>query len=218
MPKISPPISFADYQQLFRVIYTVLNHENKIDKKNAPNLSKACYFFNSIGARILRDHHGLDAFPVVGNAAYCLTRNPHSVLYFASYQDGKWDSEGDNAHCWIMANGWHIDLLAPMFPEISKNGGLPPCKARMMCKPLDESKESINDLVNPGDFLAAPNLERTQRDLEEIHKKNIFRDWVDICNMWYEKLPQKIDDSVKIEHGDEIALVNLERKIIDGKW
>jgi hypothetical protein len=66
------PLSFQEYERLFRAIHAVVANEDS-------EPAKACLFFGIAGAHILRTHHKLAAArPVAGFAGYNLLLGAHN--------------------------------------------------------------------------------------------------------------------------------------------
>lgn len=112
------PLSFANYQRLYRVILTVLN---SVDAHTA----HACKFFAIAGAYILSKTHGLEASPRFGSAFYRVNDTSGFVMSFTdmeSLQRNELDSHPEAFHAWIECEDVIIDLLAPSPFNLVKEG------------------------------------------------------------------------------------------------
>ena len=207
-----PPISPVDYRTIFRTIYSVLGNEKG-------DLTKSCFHFNMFASEILRQHYGLRAIPYVGIAAYCISQDPKSIIGFFELCDGIPDPHGGNIHCWIHVDGWHIDFMAPLFPEVAKLGDMPPCNRMQFCKPISLGKDHPNDLQQAGDFFALPDKERTLSVVDELAKKPANADLMSICCAWFRKPPVKMQESILIGKGNQgPSSVHFSRIQITGSW
>jgi Protein of unknown function (DUF2026) len=207
-----PPIKQADYRRIFRTIYSVLSNEEG-------DLTKSCFHFNFFASSILHQHYNLQAIPYVGNAGYCISEDPHSLICFFDLKDGLLHPQGENVHCWIHLNGWHIDFMAPLFPELAKIGKMPPCSRMQFCKPISHGKEHPNDLQLAGDFFAWPDKERTLSVVEELAKKPANADLMSICCDWFRKPPLKMQENILIGKGiNDTAKVHLSNIQIANSW
>lgn len=211
-PMKKPPISNADYQRIFRTAYSIL-------ERDTPDLTKACYHINSIGALILRKHYGIDARPVVGFAAYMLDEKTRFIVIFGDLAEQVIDREGPNSHCWITTGDWHIDFMAPLFPELTKAANYPKCEPRMFCKPAHLGKNSLDDLKRAGDFFEWPHEEKTKSHLTEVFGKPAFQDLADIVCQWFRKPPAPMLKSIPIgTQKGEIYEVRLSDIRMIGSW
>jgi hypothetical protein len=209
---LKPPISGADYLRIFRTIYSVLEPE-------VSDFTGACYLFNTIGSALLLEYYGIQAIPVVGQAGYCLDGENRVLLVYASLKDGLVDREGKDAHCWLNADGWHIDFMAPLFPLIAKKGNLPLCKAKMMCKRLSEMKSSFDELKKSGDFFLWPDVDRTHKEISRIISTPSVRDSAQLCSIWFEKPPQKMKQFLPIsDEAGRVYQISLTKMGIEGSW
>lgn len=75
------PLSVADYQRLYQVIYSVLAAAEG-------SAHRACSFFTVAGVTLLRDHYKMEATISAGLAVYKL--NPDSVLSSAGRKATGW--------------------------------------------------------------------------------------------------------------------------------
>ncbi|HCJ73685.1 MAG TPA: DUF2026 domain-containing protein, partial [Agrobacterium sp.] len=127
-------IKQTDYQRIYRVINSLLLAQNA-------DPASASMYFSTFGAFILQQHYKVKAVPKGGLAAYNLGGK---VLLFADHRDdGYVTGAGENFHCWIEADGWAIDFMAPAFADSARGLSVP---AKMFQRPLSAMASSINDL------------------------------------------------------------------------
>lgn len=101
-------IKQTDYHRIYRVINSLLISQNA-------DPASASMYFSTFGAFILQQHYKVKAVPKGGLAAYNLGG---TVLLFADHrEDGYVTGAGENFHCWVEADGWAIDFMAPAFSE-----------------------------------------------------------------------------------------------------
>ena len=133
-------IKQTDYHRIYRVINSLLVSQNA-------DPASASMYFSTFGAFILQQHYKVKAVPKGGLAAYNLGG---TVLLFADHrEDGYVTGAGENFHCWVEADGWAIDFMAPAFSQGSDALSVP---AKMFQRPLSAMSASINDLGQSGDF------------------------------------------------------------------
>ena len=195
MPKRStPPITLPEYERLFRTIHAVVANEQG-------DPTKACLFFAVAGAYLLKRHHKLSsACPVAGVAGYNLRTPTNFSLVFGKSENDTLVSDTDNFHCWVEADGWVVDLMAPLFDEMApadRKGAVIP--RFMFQKPMIVEVNTIS-LDTPGATLHLPNDRLTTELIQGFTEKPAHSDLVRICDQWYARPPRKITPSIGIEH------------------
>ena len=214
MPKRStPPITLPEYEQLFRTIHAVVKNEQG-------DPAKASLFFAVAGAFLLKKHHKLgSACPVAGVAGYNLRTPSNFSLVFGRLENDSVVSDSSRYHCWIEADGWVIDLMAPLFDDmasIDRKGAVIP--RWMFQKPLLADASSIS-LDTPGAYLHVPNHRLTTELMKGFTGKPAYTDLVRICEQWYVRPPRKIAPSVGIEdRSGAVMEVFLSPIRIAGVW
>lgn len=212
------PLSFADYQRLYRVILTVLN---SVDAHTA----RACKFFAITGAYILSKTHGLEASPRFGSAFYRVNDTSGFVMSFTdmeALQRNELDSHPKAFHAWIECEDVIIDLLAPLFRE-NLLSLQPDSKLRlprkMFQKPISQMAPSPFNLVKEGDFYLAVNPALTNEMIMDFTSRNMNTDLSEICRQWYKPTPKAIPPQLEIGSDDGIrTIMNLDTTELVGKW
>ncbi len=144
-------IKQTDYHRIYRVINSLLINENA-------DPASASMYFSTFGAFILEHHYKVKAKPKGGLAAYNLDGK---LILFADHRDdGHVTGAGENFHCWVEADGWAIDFMAPAFPQAVETLDVP---SRMFQRPLASMAPSINELGQSGDFFYKYEPEATAR-------------------------------------------------------
>ena len=205
-------ISRADYQQIFRTIYSVLMHEKA-------DLPRACVAFNVIGAVLLNEFYGIQSRPFAGIASYCVCSDPRSVILFAD-QSGSQLTPADKAfHCWIETKDWVIDFSTPLFPLITKEKNFPDPGRKMMQRKIASSKHSPQDLAIQGDFFLAPDQDFTLYTLKKFAEVPFHRDLIEICRRWFVRPPDRMMPVIGLanQHG-KVAEVPFLRYEVIGAW
>ena len=200
----------ADYQRIFRTIYSVLVDETV-------DLTKACVAINTIGASILKQFYGLDAHPFAGIAGYCV--KPESVILFATNRKGILEADDGGFHCWIETEDWVVDFTTPLFPKLLEGSAMPNLGAKMMQRRYVSAKKSPQELVSSGDYFIHADIDFTKHALTKFASKQGHHDLVNICLNWYERPPKAMMNSIRIgnEKG-EIREVLLSRYEVVGEW
>ncbi|MDB6119523.1 MAG: hypothetical protein JWO08_3304 [Verrucomicrobiaceae bacterium] len=205
-------ISRADYQQIFRTIYTVLAHENV-------DLTAACVGFNIVGAVILNEFYKIVARPMAGIAGYCVNSEPRSVVMFASDVDGILVPTDGGFHCWIETEEWVVDFTTPLMPLIVKGRSLPDPGPKMMQRRICSAKETPEDLDRAGDFFVHPNQSFTNHTLEQFAKVPFHHDLISICRQWYKRPPRQMRPIIGIgDQNGKVSEVSFSRYQVVGEW
>jgi len=108
-------ITLPDYRRIYFTIHSLLIADSV-------NSHEASMLFSIYAAQILKRHYAISAQPVVGAAAYHLGLQA-KTLVFGDYQAGCLQSTDSQHHCWVEAEGWIIDFMAPLFPVLVKRAG-----------------------------------------------------------------------------------------------
>lgn len=200
-------IKQSDYHRIYRVINSLLMNENA-------DPATASMYFSTFGAFILKQHYKLDATPKGGLAAYNLDG---TVILFADHrEDGFVTGAGENFHCWVEADGWAIDFMAPAFSESAKELSV---SSKMFQRPMSDMAISINEIEKSGDFFYLSEPEATARRFAEWRKHAMIGDLATIAAKWFRKSPRQIPSSISIEgqHG-AIKEVPLVGNSLVGAW
>lgn len=206
------PITDADYKQIFQVLYSLIGSETE-------DLTNKCYHFNILGCMLLSEFYQIEAHPVVGIAGYCLGGSPVKRLIYGEEQYGTIRSDGEQDHCWVITEEWHIDFMAPLFPEILVKGDLPACERKIMMKHASEAKDSLDDLLQEGDYFVSINPEKTERRMRDFLDSPYHRSLATICNFWFKKPPCELRESIPIKDQDgQKSLITLKDLEITGSY
>jgi hypothetical protein len=184
------------------------------------DLSKSCLFFGIIGSAILRTHYRFSAFPVVGAALFNLGGQKNDILTFATNENGVLQSSNDGFHCWIEADGWVVDFMAPLFQEmLASKGHARNLGRKMFQKPVAESIGSQLELEQEGAFYCEPNPELTKQLIHGFTETPAYVDLVNISVKWYRPLPKKMVDTIGIGNArGEVKPVRLSPLRVGGAW
>ena len=201
-------IKLKDYERIYKVINSIVRNEGA-------DPSVCCIFFSAYGAYILSKHFKVNAYPRAGLAAYHLG-GVGNALIFGEECEGGFTGENEAFHCWVEADGWAIDFMAPAFSLIDKKMAIPP---KMFQKPLSEMAESPFDLAQSGDFYLSSTPEVTARKMSILSKSMAYSDLADICAQWFKKSPKKMHKSIPIADakGNQNNVPLLGRSVI-GRW
>lgn len=210
---IRPLIPLADYQRIFRVIHSVL------DSVDA-NIPAAGFFFSVTAAQILKKFYKLNAYPVAGAAFYLISPDQSGALSFGTLDGDKVDSNSDAFHCWVQADGYVMDFMAPVYQELLAAAGHTLMVPRLMFqKPLTSMAESPTALHVPGDFRLEPNLALTRELLQQFMNKPALNNLSQVCVDWYQKPPKALGTDLSL-HGEagEEGKIRLSKLQLSGAW
>lgn len=193
-----PPLTLPEYERVFRTIHGVLQNDDS-------EPSKECLFFAIAGAFMLSKHHGLNAFPRCGAAAYNLNTVTNAVLVLGALDTGTLVSNDESFHCWIEVDGWIVDFTAPLFNDmidpIRAGQKIPP---KMFQKTPRARPSSLNDLNAPGAYCHAVDGKLHNELMSSFRDLPANGDLVQICAEWYRPPPKKVADSIQVfdQHGN----------------
>jgi hypothetical protein len=206
-------IPLKDYERIFKTTYSILKSENA-------KIESSCIYFSIFGANILKEHYKLDAKVHAGIAGYKVGSGEKNVLMFAEIDGDNLACTQNGFHCWVEVDGWFLDFMAPIFPNVMKaSGSNESCKAMMMQKNLDQMSENIDALTNLGDFFLSSYPNRREEISKDFFSKPANTDLLKICSQWYKKPPRKILKDIPISNGKgTINNVQLTNKSVVGVW
>lgn len=194
-----PPITLIEYERLFRVIHGVLAH-------TTAEPAQASLFFAIAGAFVLKRQHKLQSVsPAVGAAGYALPAPARSPLLFGLPEADTLQADDNHHHCWIEADGWIIDLYAPLFDTLlaadQKTGPLP---ARMFQRQRSPDT-SLAALDVPNGALHRINERLTTARLDHFASRPSEAELVRLCALWYARPPKKLAPALGLAGPDNIT-------------
>ena len=207
------PVPFKDYRRIYCTIHSLLESGDH-------DLSRSCIYFSLAGAAILREQYQLEANVFMGLAAIKVCEGEKEILTFGQIVNNQVRSTHSGFHSWIEVGEWFIDFTAPQYPKILESSFISnKCPSKMFQRHFSEMVERPNELKSVGDFFFHPNkqLADEMTDIFIANPKNI--DFVNICNDWYCKPPNKIKRSILL--GNTIGktkTVELKAIPISGEW
>ncbi|MES5098829.1 DUF2026 family protein [Agrobacterium sp. BA1120] len=200
-------IKQTDYHRIYRVINSLLSNENA-------DPTTASMYFSTFGAFILEHHYKVKAKPKGGLAAYNL--DGKRILFADHRDDGHVTGAGENFHCWVEADGWAIDFMAPAFSQAAAELAVP---AKMFQRPLSSMAPSINDLNQSGDFFYKSEPEATARRFADWRKQAMIGDLASIAAGWFRKSPKQMQSSISVsDQSKESRIIPLSGNALTGAW
>ena len=200
-------IKQSDYHRIYRVINSLLLNENA-------DPATASMYFSTFGAFILEHHYKVKAKPKGGLAAYNLGG---TMLLFADHRDdGHVTGAGENFHCWVEAEDWVIDFMAPAFPQAAQSLSVP---AKMFQKPLSSMASSINDLSQSGDFFFKHEADAMAKRFADWRKHGMIGDLASIAAGWFRKSPKQMQSDISvIDSNGKSRTIPLVGNMLIGSW
>ena len=214
MPKrITPPITLPEYERLFRTLHAVA-----LSERNDP--AKDSLFFAVAGAYLLKRHHKqASACPVAGGARYHLPAPIDFSMVFGTVQNDTLAADADHFHCWIEADGWIIDLMAPLFDEMAPADRKGPAIPRFMFQKPAMAETNAAPLETPAAYAHMPNHRLTTDLINDFTKNPAYFDLVRVCDQWYARPPRKMASSIGIsDHTGTTKTVTLSPLRLVGAW
>lgn len=200
-------IKQTDYHRIYRVINSLLVNENA-------DPASASMYFSTFGAFILEHHYKVKAKPKGGLAAYNL--DGKMILFADHRDDGHVTGAGENFHCWVEADGWAIDFMAPAFAEAAQGLSVP---SKMFQRPLSDMAASINDLSQSGDFYYKSEPEATARRFADWRKHAMIGDLASVAAGWFRKSPRQMQSSISVvDQSDKSTTIPLVGHALQGAW
>lgn len=200
-------ITRSNYERIYRVINSILQNEGA-----DPSIS--CIFFAGFGSYILERHFHIDARPRAGLAAFRFEGGDQVV--FGEMGEEGFTGEADSFHCWLEADGWVIDFMAPAFSQLNPAMPIP---AKMFQRPISRMALDFDGLRSPGDFFLRSSDQSTAKHMSVLASRRAYEDMAEIAVQWFKKDPKKMLKSIGI--GDQtgsIKSVPLVGEPLRGSW
>jgi hypothetical protein len=209
-------ITLPDYRRIYSTIHSLL-------VADAVNSHDASLLFSVYGAQILKRHYGIAAQPVVGSAAYHLGLQA-KILAFGEYQSGLLQSNDSQHHCWIEADGWMIDFMAPLFPVLVKRAGKEAkIEPWMMQKPLEKAQKTLATVQHQGDFFLLENDSLASQKMSQMVTEKAHIQRGKLALDWFVKTPKKMPSplNVQFEGVQDVGkkkLIAYKSFLVSGSW
>lgn len=206
-----PLLPLSDYQRIYQVIYTVLQ------ASEIAITHRACIFFASVGANILRTHHDLPATISAGSLALMVNEQRANVVMYGRVESGALVKDEKAFHAWVECDGWLIDFMAPIMGVAFREDGINwSISRRMLQKNLIDGRSSLGEIQHEGDFFASHDRALTESLIDGQGVQ--FLDLMNTCMTWYRKAPKPLKAvSLADSHGPTKKLT-LRAPSIDGVW
>ena len=214
----------TDYEKIYSIIKGIYTAEVSND------LNGSCVFFNLLGMFILEEHYGFDVEFKIGGAAYKIDDSKNIGVLYGELKNNKFNCTEDFYHAWLQVNNkWFIDFTAPHFHKnirmsqdkqpIERLSFIPP---KMMQKELRLDKQTIDEVINEGDFFLLHDDKLRQTVLNKtpyVSDPTKINFWAGIANSWYNKNHHEIAGTAIINkaNGQTKNLI-FKDTILNGAW
>lgn len=204
-------LPLLDYQRIYQVAYSVLQ------ASEIAITHRACLFFASAGALLLREHYKMQATISTGCMALMVNEQKANVVVYGREVDGEWGSEPKAFHAWVECDGLLIDFMAPIMNVSAQEDGAGfTVPRRMLQKRLENGHASPRHLAHVGDFFAIHDAGPANALIDG--QKAALSDLLHVCDVWFRKPPKpmqpmKLGDS----HGAP-KMLRLQAPSIEGVW
>jgi hypothetical protein len=200
-------IKQSDYHRIYSIINSLV-----VSEKGNPAV--ACMFFSVFGSFILKQHFNINAAPKGGLAAYRLDNN--FMLFGDMKDDGYVSGDGENFHCWVEADGWALDFMAPAFAGLEHGKDVP---SKMFQKPMSEMAKSVNDVERSGDFYYGSTPQATAQRFAHWKNNPMIGDLADLAVLWFRKSPKKMMGAMTVaDQNGKPTEVRLSGRPLVGTW
>jgi hypothetical protein len=209
MPR--PLLPLPDYQRIYQVAYSVLQ------ATEIAITHRACLFFASAGAALLRKHYQLPATISTGCLALMVDEAKANVLVYGREVDGEWICDAKAFHAWVECEGWLIDFMAPIMGISAQEDGAGfAVPRRMLQKRLEDCYPSPLDLQHAGDFFRNhdPSLGNALIDSQ----KAAFTDLLHVCDVWFRRPPRQMPPMGLGDSHGKPKMLRLQAPSIEGVW
>ena len=102
-------------------------------------------------------------------------------------------STNEGFHCWVEADGWLLDFMAPKFGALKRTEFT--ARSKMFQKPVADMAEHPNYMTRAGDFFLTHNSDLSESVLMPVVEHLGVQDLAKLCSQWFKKTPKKIQMS-----------------------
>jgi len=205
-------ITLPDYRRIYSTIHSLLLADGVASQD-------ASLLFSVYAAQILKRHYGIAAQPIVGSAAFHLGLQA-KLLTFGEYENGQLQSNANHYHCWVEADGWIIDFMAPLYPQLVKRAGQSAnIEAFMFQKSASKAKKSLADVQSQGDYYVSENDDLGGEKLTQMLSQSAHIKRGKLALDWFVKAPKKMPSPLNVSlDGGKKLLVPYTSYPISGAW
>jgi hypothetical protein len=204
-------IPLADYERIFRVIYSVLDGQ--------ADIHQACIFFALVGAAILETQYKIKATPIAGAAAVNVNSASRSVSVFGLFEGAEFQSSENAFHCWVEAEGIAIDFMAPLYEKsLQAYGAKISVPARMFQKPITEMAPSPRELLQEGEFFLQANPDLSKVLFHRFSQRHTTTDLANVCMTWFRRPPKPLPGMCMRDDLGKTYPLKLSGPQITGVW
>lgn len=209
--RTKPLLPLPDYQRIYQVIYSVL------EASEIAITHRACIFFASVGAKILRDHYNLPATISAGFMSLMVDEQRGHVIVYGRNENGVFVNDENAFHAWVECNGWLIDFMAPiMGVGLQKDGINCAVPRRMLQKHMGDCKGHVNEVQHVGEFFVSHDSALTELLIDGQHVQ--FFDLMNVCLTWYRKPPKQLKELLLEDSNGPAKKLTLRAPSIEGIW
>jgi hypothetical protein len=206
-----PLLPLPDYQRIYQVIFSVL------EASEIALTHRACIFFASVGAVILREKYGLEATISAGCMALMIDKERADVVVYGRDESGTFVNDENAFHAWVECDGWLIDFMAPIMGKALAEDGHPrSVPRRMLQKPLAKRKGSLAEIQHLGDFYIAH--DRTLAEAIIDGQSVQFGDLLQACLAWYRRPPKPLKSIALADSHGPTKTLTVTAPSIEGIW
>lgn len=202
-------IKLKDYERIFQIISAVIESEEG-------SVAHACVHYSLFGATILGEHFGLDAKVRCGLAIYHVG-DDGELLCFGERMASGIISTSEGFHCWVEADGWALDFMAPNFTLLKRSKYT--SRPKMFQKKLADMAQSPDEMTGAGQFFLMPNPELLSSMLKPVVEHPGIQDLAGLCSQWFKKTPKNIPSSAATaDQNGRIRPISLTPVRILSRW
>lgn len=207
-----PLLPIADYQRIYLVLYSVLQ------ASEIAITHRACFFFASVGAVILREAYGWPATISAGCMALMIDKaRADVVVYGRQEESGEFVVDQDGFHAWVECRGWLIDFMSPILGDaLQEDGRTTAVPRRMLQKRLSDAKASLGAIQHVGDFFVRHDkgLAESLVDSQPIQ----FHDLMHVCRSWYVRPPKPLKPMLMGDSHGPAKMLVARAPVIQDVW
>lgn len=206
-----PLLALPDYQRIYQVVFSVL------ETSGIALTHRACIFFATAGAQLMREQYKLSASISAGCMALMVDEVKANVVIYGRERDGAFVGEDDAFHAWVECDGWLIDFMAPIMGEsLRADGHTWDVPRRMLQKRLRDGLDDPRRIQHVGEFYTRHSKALAERLIDRQPVQ--FEDLIEVCRAWYRRPPKPLAPLALGDSGGPTRTLVLRAPAIEGVW
>lgn len=204
------PLALDEYRRIYETAHSVI-----VAAGGRPH--QACQFFAALGTILLNERYGLPATFSAGVALFNFGEK--QPLCFGRPTQAGWISDPRHYHAWVEVDGFAIDFMSPMFPDVVRELGGPASPRLAFQMPIEAMAEDFITLHERiGAFGLTLDDVVARAVLEEFDADPVHAELLSVALDWFERPELSMRDRVMTLPNGKVLRLALKAPPIEGDF